>query len=121
MKTTLLICFTVLLFSIAYAATDYNCVNDCTNRGYAYQLCVERCSYEPPARNSFSNGFLNGLEQGQKIRQQQLENEHLELQIQQKRMELQQPCVDSCMQDSRCSNVSDCPATYQYCREHCSR
>ena len=24
---------------------DYNCQQDCINRGYAYQLCNNRCSY----------------------------------------------------------------------------
>jgi len=25
--------------------TDYQCVNDCTMKGYQYQLCVKMCSY----------------------------------------------------------------------------
>jgi len=25
--------------------TDYQCVNDCTNKGYLYQYCQQRCSY----------------------------------------------------------------------------
>lgn len=41
----------VLLLSLtlavpALAATDYQCMNDCTNRGYMYQYCKSRCSYD---------------------------------------------------------------------------
>ena len=36
-----------LLFSInGFAGTDYNCVSDCTARGYMYNLCTEKCSYD---------------------------------------------------------------------------
>ena len=28
-----------------YAATDYQCVSDCTQKGYMYQYCTSRCFY----------------------------------------------------------------------------
>jgi hypothetical protein len=30
---------------LSLAATDYACVNDCTNQGYMYNLCTQKCSY----------------------------------------------------------------------------
>jgi hypothetical protein len=38
-----------LFFAIeinAYAAVDMQCVNSCTSKGYQYQLCSQRCSYD---------------------------------------------------------------------------
>ena len=36
-----------LLFSInGFTATDYTCVSDCTSKGYMYNLCTEKCSYD---------------------------------------------------------------------------
>lgn len=31
--------------SAAPTRTDFKCMSDCENRGYAYQLCQARCSY----------------------------------------------------------------------------
>ncbi len=31
--------------SIAWAATDYSCLNKCMNDGYGYQICKRWCSY----------------------------------------------------------------------------
>ena len=39
----------ILIFSgSAYAATDYRCVSDCTGKGYNYNYCVQKCSYDSP-------------------------------------------------------------------------
>lgn len=35
----------LLLTNNAFALTDYQCVNDCTARGYMYNYCTEKCSY----------------------------------------------------------------------------
>lgn len=32
--------------SASNAGTDYQCVNDCTGKGYMYQYCQSRCSYD---------------------------------------------------------------------------
>jgi hypothetical protein len=32
--------------TLANAATDYQYLNDCTGRGYMYQYCMSRCSYD---------------------------------------------------------------------------
>ena len=56
MKTA---CFVLLTFLVlcasVFAATDYQCVNDCTLQGYLYSFCVGRCSYSDSAPN-VSNG-----------------------------------------------------------------
>lgn len=44
----LAVIFTLLVTYTAKAATDYQCVNDCTHQGYLYQYCVARCSYASP-------------------------------------------------------------------------
>lgn len=36
----------IVFSSGASAATDYQCMNDCTNKGYMYQFCTSRCSYD---------------------------------------------------------------------------
>jgi hypothetical protein len=46
MKNTLL---SLLLMSVPIygsTATDYQCVNDCTAKGYMYNLCQQQCSYD---------------------------------------------------------------------------
>jgi len=35
----------VLAVSIAWARTDYRCMNDCLERGYSYKYCKKACSY----------------------------------------------------------------------------
>ena len=35
----------VLVLGNAYAATDFQCLNDCTSRGYQRELCLQKCSY----------------------------------------------------------------------------
>jgi len=30
----------------ALQSSDYQCVSDCTSRGYMYQLCQSKCSYD---------------------------------------------------------------------------
>jgi len=34
-----------LICEIAYAWTDWKCVQDCLDRGYMYDLCQKVCSY----------------------------------------------------------------------------
>jgi hypothetical protein len=47
-----------LLFAIAIlatpaiAGTDYTCVSDCTAKGYMYNYCTSRCSYDDNSRGS---------------------------------------------------------------------
>lgn len=36
----------IVFASSASAATDYQCVNDCTGKGYMYQYCTSICSYD---------------------------------------------------------------------------
>ena len=45
MKRLIIVLFLVFSGS-AYAATDYQCVNDCTEKGYMYNFCKEKCSYD---------------------------------------------------------------------------
>jgi len=40
----------ILTASNIHAATDYTCVNNCSNQGYMYGYCQNKCSY-----NSSSN------------------------------------------------------------------
>lgn len=38
--------------SVAFQSTDYQCVNDCTSGGSAYQYCQSKCSYDNAPRIS---------------------------------------------------------------------
>lgn len=39
--------FAAIMVSLsASAATDYQCVNNCTSSGSLYQFCVEKCTYD---------------------------------------------------------------------------
>lgn len=45
----ILILFTITLTVItlkSFASTDYQCVSDCSQKGYQYQLCVSKCSFD---------------------------------------------------------------------------
>jgi len=47
-----------MLLSIeALAGTDYNCVSDCTGKGYLYSLCQNKCSYPDSPSSNNSNSF----------------------------------------------------------------
>lgn len=43
---TLIVTISALACLKAIAFTDYACMNDCTSRGYSYQLCKHQCSYD---------------------------------------------------------------------------
>jgi len=45
MKKLALLLFMVVFSSISSAQTDYQCVNDCTQKGYQYQFCTSKCSF----------------------------------------------------------------------------
>jgi len=67
----------------AFAATDYTCVNNCQQKGYQYQLCLERCSYDESPSGARSTGYWSGYLEAQQaigqMRQQQLQNQQLEM------------------------------------------
>ena len=42
----LLLFFSLSTSAFAFRATDYQCLNNCTSRGYMYQYCQQQCSYE---------------------------------------------------------------------------
>lgn len=42
---TLIVTISALACLKAFASTDFICVNDCTSKGYSYQLCKQQCSY----------------------------------------------------------------------------
>lgn len=35
----------IILAAIVLGYVDYNCVRDCLDKGYDYQLCTKMCSY----------------------------------------------------------------------------
>ena len=37
--------FLTIISGSAYGATDYNCQNNCLNKGYQYGYCQSACSY----------------------------------------------------------------------------
>ena len=39
----------------AYAGTDFQCVQRCTNQGYQYQLCMSKCSWDDGSTVQQSN------------------------------------------------------------------
>lgn len=43
MKRLLIAILLTPIFS--FAQTDYQCVNDCTGKGYQYQFCTSKCSF----------------------------------------------------------------------------
>lgn len=46
MKNLMFSAILALLATPAMALTDYQCVNDCTAKGYLYGLCVDRCTVQ---------------------------------------------------------------------------
>jgi len=83
----------LVLLSISFSAqagTDYTCVNDCTRRGYMYNLCVERCTYgSQPSQNSGPQWY-NPIETQNRIQELEaakLRNQQMQLQIQQQKEE----------------------------------
>jgi hypothetical protein len=43
--TVLIAIISLAVAALAWAATDYNCMNDCLARGYLYGYCKRVCSY----------------------------------------------------------------------------
>jgi hypothetical protein len=41
--------------------TDYQCVNNCTQAGYLYSLCVSKCSYPDPGQQYVPPAFSGGV------------------------------------------------------------
>jgi len=72
MKNIFTLCFSLIVVSSNYsnAATDMQCMNDCTNLGYQYQLCNQKCSYNNIG-NSNSNSNTTIPMQGQLATQNQ--------------------------------------------------
>lgn len=75
----------VVVFGAAsvFSATDYTCVNSCRQKGYHYQLCLDRCSYDESTSGPRITGYWGGYLEAQKaigqIQQQQLQNQQLEM------------------------------------------
>lgn len=88
--------------STAIAATDYQCVNDCTKR-YQYNYCISRCSYEDDSERMLR-------QQQEQMRQQQQQRQSQQIQQFQTKTT-----------DFQCQ--SDCIARgymYNYCNAKCS-
>lgn len=47
MKYLFIFMFIILLSTTLYANTDYNCMSDCSEAGYMYSFCKDKCSYNP--------------------------------------------------------------------------
>ena len=64
------IVFIVLMgtFKILLANTDYQCINDCTQR-YSYGYCQSQCSYGDNGGNApqMANPYSNGMAVGQNM------------------------------------------------------
>ena len=43
---TLIFFFALTSSAFAYEQTDYTCLNGCTGKGYAYNMCKSKCTYE---------------------------------------------------------------------------
>ena len=64
MKKLILFVVAVLFSTISAAQTDYQCVNDCTQKGYQYQFCTSQCSF-----NNNSNNVQQYTQPQQRIKQ----------------------------------------------------
>ena len=75
--------FATITSASVFGAVDATCLSDCQTRGYQYQLCLERCSFNSTSSGSGGGGYWHGYRQGQQaaeeIRQQQLRNKELEM------------------------------------------
>lgn len=58
MKIFILMISSLIYSAVVIAQTDYQCVSDCTSKGYQYNLCNNKCSFNED--NSFT---LKPLEQ----------------------------------------------------------
>lgn len=102
----------LLAFSVVTnAGTDYQCLTNCTSKGYVYQLCNERCSYDnnrDSARTRLDPSIPMGIKSPQLIQQEVLQNQLLQLQIQVQQQK--QQCIENCT-----SQGND----YGLCRQQC--
>jgi len=111
MLKIIIVVFILALSGFAYAATDYTCLNDCTQRGYMYNYCLERCSYNdhsqtplqlpqqlPHQQKSLTDSFSEGYDLGRKMRQDELRDKYIQ-------------CVDDCTSKGN---------KRSYCKEECS-
>jgi hypothetical protein len=46
MLKVILVLLVSAIAGVAYGGTDYQCVNNCTGKGYLYQYCMSQCSYD---------------------------------------------------------------------------
>lgn len=46
MKCLLILLLIISANSSAFEQTDYQCLTDCTGRGYQYNYCKSQCSYD---------------------------------------------------------------------------
>jgi hypothetical protein len=63
MRTVTILTIVSVSIGTAFAGTDYKCMNDCQGRGYLYQYCSERCSYND---GGDSPGFMESVAAGAK-------------------------------------------------------
>lgn len=97
LKTIIFSMFILVIADVSNAATDFTCLNDCTQKGYMYNYCQERCSYN-----------ANPNQQQQNQQQQQLIPNQIK------------PVPISRI-DFKCLN--DCTSKgymYNYCKEQCT-
>lgn len=51
--------------SVTYAGTDYNCLNECTQKGHMYGYCKSQCSWDD--QQPSVNPYRQGQGQGQYV------------------------------------------------------
>lgn len=84
----------------AFAGRDQKCVQDCTQRGYQWDLCDSRCSYSTRTDynelnrlmgQTYSGAVRRAEEQAQRQRllQEQIENQKLQNEILRRQLEAQ--------------------------------
>lgn len=44
-RLIIMLSFSTIISTQAFAATDFQCLNDCTRQGYMYGFCQSKCSY----------------------------------------------------------------------------
>jgi hypothetical protein len=92
MMKTVFVLLVFVLVGVTYASTDYTCLNDCTAKGYMYNYCQQRCSYDD-----------NPYQQ----QQQQQSNPYQVKPIPQ----VDYTCLNNCTQKGY---------MYNYCKQQCS-
>lgn len=76
----------------AIARTDYVCVNDCAQKGYMYQSCIQHCSIDDQPRQADFTSAFESMNQG--IRDNNIvdaihKGEMQALELQRQRLEIQ--------------------------------